>query len=56
MTRGAIIVGASSGIGKALAHELADDGYEIGLAARRTDRMRQIGPNCPPKPTSRRST
>ncbi|OVE84132.1 SDR family NAD(P)-dependent oxidoreductase [Natronolimnobius baerhuensis] len=49
MTRGAIIVGASSGIGKALAHELADDGYEIGLAARRTDRMRQIGAELPTK-------
>lgn len=48
-TRGAIIVGASSGIGEALARELAEDGYEIGLAARRTDRMRQIGSELPTK-------
>lgn len=49
MTRGAIIVGASSGIGEALARELADDGYQIGLAARRTDRMRGIGAELPTK-------
>src|SRR5277367_2712438 len=33
----AIIVGASSGIGKALAVVLASKGYEIGLAARRLE-------------------
>ncbi|ADB61411.1 short-chain dehydrogenase/reductase SDR [Haloterrigena turkmenica DSM 5511] len=42
-TRGAIIVGGSSGIGEALARALADEGYEIGLAARRTERMQEIG-------------
>ena len=47
--RGAIIVGASSGIGEALARRLADDGYEIGLTARRTERMRQIGAELPTK-------
>ena len=46
-TRGAIIVGASSGIGEALARELADEGYRIGLAARRTERMRRIGEELP---------
>ncbi|GAB3674565.1 SDR family NAD(P)-dependent oxidoreductase [Halopiger thermotolerans] len=49
MTRGAIIVGASSGIGAALARELADDGYQVGLAARRTERMRRIGAELPTK-------
>ncbi|WP_226007204.1 SDR family NAD(P)-dependent oxidoreductase [Natrinema salinisoli] len=48
-SRGAIIVGASSGIGEALARRLSDDGYEIGMAARRTERMRQIGSELPTK-------
>ena len=38
----AVIVGASSGIGRALAEELADD-YELGLAARRLDELRAVG-------------
>ncbi len=47
--RGAIVVGASSGIGEALARRLAADGYEIGMAARRTERMRRIGAELPTK-------
>lgn len=47
MTRGAIIVGASSGIGEALAKKLAEDGDEIGLAARRTERLTEIGAALP---------
>ncbi|ELZ09803.1 SDR family NAD(P)-dependent oxidoreductase [Natrinema thermotolerans] len=47
--RGAIVVGASSGIGEALSRRLAADGYEIGLAARRTERMRRIGNELPTK-------
>ena len=47
MTRGAIVVGASSGIGEALVRELADRGYQVGLAARRTDRMTEIGAEVP---------
>ncbi len=33
----AIVIGASSGIGRALAKTLAREGYALGLAARRTD-------------------
>ncbi|MDG5819260.1 SDR family NAD(P)-dependent oxidoreductase [Natronococcus sp. A-GB7] len=46
-TGGAIVVGASSGIGAALARKLAADGYEVGLAARRTERLREIGEELP---------
>ncbi|WP_049922122.1 SDR family NAD(P)-dependent oxidoreductase [Halopiger djelfimassiliensis] len=49
MTKGAIIVGASSGIGEALARELAENGYEIGLTARRTERLKRIGSELPTK-------
>ncbi|RQG90593.1 SDR family NAD(P)-dependent oxidoreductase [Natrarchaeobius chitinivorans] len=45
----AIIVGASSGIGEALARELASEGYEVGLAARRRERMTRIGSELPTK-------
>jgi short-subunit dehydrogenase len=46
----AIIVGASSGIGRALAKTLAADGYAIGLVARREnlllDLQHEIGTHC----------
>ncbi|TYT62425.1 SDR family NAD(P)-dependent oxidoreductase [Natrialba swarupiae] len=45
----AIIVGASSGIGEALARELSAEGYEIGLAARRRERLTGIGSELPTK-------
>jgi short-subunit dehydrogenase len=41
--RVAIITGASSGIGWALAKELAGQGGKVGLIARREDRLRQLG-------------
>ncbi len=37
MTKVAVITGGSSGIGVSLAHELAQRGYRIALAARRTE-------------------
>lgn len=41
MIRSAIIIGASSGIGLALAHLLASRGLRLGLAARRTALLEQ---------------
>ena len=47
MTKNAVIVGASSGIGRALAHELAEAGYDVGLTARRTELLEAIGAELP---------
>jgi short-subunit dehydrogenase len=41
-TRTALITGASSGIGKALAEEFARDGYNLVLAARSVQRMQSL--------------
>jgi short-subunit dehydrogenase len=38
----AIIIGASSGIGRALAIALSRDGYRVGLVARRTELLAQL--------------
>lgn len=43
----AIIVGASSGIGMALARELAGHGYEVGLCARRLDKLEELAASLP---------
>ncbi len=42
-----VIVGASSGIGEALARELADRGAILGLTARREDRLEAIADEVP---------
>jgi short-subunit dehydrogenase len=45
--RNAIVVGASSGIGKELAKVLARHGYNIGLAARRIELLQEIARDIP---------
>lgn len=45
--KGAIVVGASSGIGRALARMLAEDGYALGLAARRTELLEELQKELP---------
>lgn len=45
----AIIIGASSGIGRALAITLAKNGYEVGLMARRMDMLESLQREIPSK-------
>ena len=42
MSKKAIIVGASSGIGKALAIVLAEQGYKVGITGRRGRMLEEI--------------
>jgi short-subunit dehydrogenase len=45
-TKKAIIIGASSGIGKELAIEMSKRGYELGLTARRTNLLEELSRLC----------
>lgn len=45
----AIVIGASSGIGHALAKVLSDEGYEVGLAARRIQLLQDLQQQLPTK-------
>lgn len=44
---GAIIIGASSGIGAALARRLSSHGYKVGLAARRVELLERLRGELP---------
>lgn len=39
---GAIVIGASSGMGEALARRLVTEGWRVGLAARRAERLQAL--------------
>ena len=45
MTKKAIVIGASSGIGEALVYEFAKQGYEVGMTARRDRLLEKISSN-----------
>ncbi|MFT4947273.1 MAG: short-subunit dehydrogenase, partial [Natronomonas sp.] len=49
MAERAIVIGASSGIGEALARKLAAEGYEVGLTARSVDKLGEIAESLPTK-------
>jgi short-subunit dehydrogenase len=54
MGRTAVIVGASSGIGEALARELNREGWRVGLMARRLDRLEALRETLAPETIVRR--
>jgi NAD(P)-dependent dehydrogenase (short-subunit alcohol dehydrogenase family) len=47
MSKKVIIIGASSGIGKALALKYAKEGFEVGITARRTKLLQKIVEELP---------
>jgi len=53
-TKKAIIIGASSGIGKELAKVLAENGYQVGLTSRRVDLLNELSQEITAKTYVRR--
>ena len=53
-SRTAVIIGASSGIGEALAHQLDREGWRLGLLARRLDRLEALRQTLAPETVVRR--
>jgi len=49
----AVVIGASTGIGRALAKTLAAAGYEVGLASRQIDLIRELQKEIPQKTYAR---
>src|SRR5665213_2846364 len=49
MSAGAIVTGASSGIGRAIAESLASEGTSLVLTARRGDRLKDLASKLPVK-------
>jgi short-subunit dehydrogenase len=47
----AIIIGASSGMGMLVGRQLAKEGWQLGIAARRTDRLEQLKATAPERIT-----
>ncbi len=47
MTKNAIIIGATSGIGQALARLLSHEGYVVGITGRRVERLAQLRDELP---------
>jgi len=47
LTQNAIIIGASSGIGASLAADLSEQGWTLGIAARRTNRLGDLASKLP---------
>jgi short-subunit dehydrogenase len=43
----AIVIGATSGIGRALAVELTREGYTVGATGRRSERLNELKKKCP---------
>ena len=54
LRRTAVIIGASSGIGEALAHLLNREGWRLGLLARRLDRLDELRQTLTPDTVVRR--
>ncbi len=46
MERKAIVMGATSGIGKEVARLLAERGWKVGIAGRRTERLEEVMEGC----------